>query len=495
MTASITRRLERGFANAPAHAKHPAMTAAPRLFLDADLASGARIALERSQAHYLLSVMRRGEGDTVRVFNGRQGEWRAVLHSQGKRDASLELAEQTRAQRFGPDVELLFAPVKKARTDFIVEKAVELGAARIRPVITERTASERVRPDRLNALAREAAEQTERLDLPPVEDAVRLLDALDRWDASRRLIYCDEAGDDEAAPWGGETGRGEPILQALSCFAPHPTPTLPSRGGRAAEMSSISDEYQVSSDGRFLERRPASPPPSPSGEGRGGGRATPDARALAQARRMRLDPTEAERRLWAILKGIRRPGAHFRRQCAIGPYVADFAALSRKLIVEADGAGHGGGRDAVRDAWLEARGFTILRFWNNEIVQNPEGVAELISAALDHPTPTLPSRGGRAAAAEALSAADAWEGLEASRSAATRPPSPSGEGRGGGRSDGGKWAILIGPEGGFSAEERARLRRLDFVVPVTLGPRILRADTAAAAALSVWQAVLGDWDA
>ncbi len=254
------------------------MSATPRLFVNADLSAGAQIALAREDAHYLLNVMRRSAGDPVRVFNGRDGEWAAMIARADKRNASLNVGACTRVQTQPPDLELAFAPVKKARTDFIVEKATELGARSIQPVMTRFTQSERVRVDRLQALVKEAAEQTERLDLPQVSEAVKLEAFLDAFPAERRLLYCDEAGDDPDAPWGGEGGRARPIRAALS-----------------------------------------------------------DAQA----------------------------------------------------------------------------------------------------------------------------------------------------------SDG--WTILIGPEGGFSAEERRRLRAEAFCLPVTLGPRILRADTAAAAAMSVWQAMLGDW--
>ncbi len=253
------------------------MTVEPRLYLDAPLTAGARLDLEKDQAHYLVNVMRRGAGDAVRVFNGRDGEWRAEISEATRKRAALTLVAQTRAQIAAPDLHLYFSPVKKARTDFIVEKATELGAAAITPVMTRRTMADRVRMDRMEALVREAAEQTERLDLPRVGEPVSLVQMLNGWDETRKLIFCDEAGDEDDAPWGGDAGRAAPILEALS-------------------------------------------------------------------------------------------GAQ-----------------------------------------------------------------------------------------------------------------------------GGSWAILIGPEGGFDPAERNLLRGQRFVVPVTLGPRILRADTAVAAAMSVWQAVLGDW--
>lgn len=254
------------------------MSPDPRLFIDTPLAAGARIALERDQAHYLVNVMRREQGSGVRLFNGRDGEWQGVLIEASRRAAVLEIAGQLREQAGVPDITLCFAPVKKARTDFIVEKATELGAARIQPVITRRTQSERVRTDRLQAIAREAAEQTERLCLPEIAEPVSLDQLLDQWPATTRLIFCDEAGEGEG-PWGGAAGRAMPMADML--------------------------------------------------------RGEPD---LA-----------------------------------------------------------------------------------------------------------------------------------------------------------GAWAILTGPEGGFAPEERSRLRGLDFVRPVTLGPRILRADTAALSALTLWQAMAGDW--
>jgi 16S rRNA (uracil1498-N3)-methyltransferase len=235
-----------------------------RLFVEAPLRAGAEVGLDREQAHYLFNVMRLAVGDAVAVFNGRDGEWRAEVAGTG-RQGRLAVGERTAEQRLPPDLWLMFAPVKKARTDFIVEKATELGAARLLPVFTHHTNSERLRPDRLRRIAIEAAEQCGESHVPVIAEPERLARVLDDWDETRRVMFCDET--------------------------------------RAA-----------------------------------------------------------------------RPAA---------------AALA--------GAG------------------------------------------------------------------------------------------------GGPWAVLIGPEGGFAEEEAARLRALPYVVPVTLGPRVLRADTAAAAALAVWQAALGDW--
>jgi len=274
------------------------MAHVPRLYVEQDLAAGAVLPLEREHAHRLLTVMRRKAGDPVRLFNGRDGEWRAELTQAGRRSAVLSVQKKLRDQTAPPDLRLFFAPVKKARTDFIVEKATELGARAITPVFTRYTQSERVRSDRIQALIREAAEQTERLDLPSLGEAMGLEDLLATRGEAVPLIFCDEGGD---AP---------PLLEALRAIVSnHPTHN-----------------------------------PSPQGEG-------------------------------------------------------------------------------------------------NE--------------------------------------------------SASQTPSPEGEGWGGvNRSS---LSILIGPEGGFSDEERAALRAAPGVIPVSLGPRILRADTAAAAALSLAQAVWGDW--
>ncbi|MFW6300479.1 MAG: RsmE family RNA methyltransferase, partial [Oceanicaulis sp.] len=316
------------------------MTVEPRLHLDAPFSAGARLDLDKDQAHYLVNVMRRSAGDTLRVFNGEDGEWRAEIAEAGKRRAALTLVEQTRAQTAAPDLHLFFSPVKKARTDFIVEKATELGASAITPVMTRRTMADRVRTDRLQALVREAAEQTERLDLPGVGEPVSLVQMLKGWDDGRHLIFCDEAGDEASTPWGGEAGRAAPILEALTRYAPHSTPGLPSRGGREAESASVHSSDATSFSPVEVSTRGRNSPPFPSG---------------------------------------------------------------------GEGA-----KSGPRDR-------------------------------------TTARTGGESANAR-------------------------------------KWAILIGPEGGFDPEERPLLRGQAFVVPVTLGPRILRADTAVAAAMSVWQA-------
>ena len=239
-----------------------------RLYVDQPLGAGQTVPLERDQAHYLFGVMRQAAGGAVLLFNGRDGEWLARIAEAGKRGGLLACEAQTQALQMPPDLWLLFAPIKKARTDFIVEKATEMGAARIMPVQTDYTNAERIRQDRLQAHAVEAAEQCGGTYVPVVDDLVRLDRLLADWPEGRKLMFCDEA----------LAGTGS-----------------------------------------------------------------------------------------AALAGLDRP---------------------------------------------------------------------------DRPAP---------------------------------------------------WAILIGPEGGFSPSERARLRALPFAHPVRLGPRILRADTAAVAALTLWQQALGDW--
>lgn len=151
------------------------------------------MALDAGQAHYLSGVMRQKAGDELTVFNGRDGAWLARIAEAGKRGGVLDLVEQTAPQRNPPDLWLIFAPIKKARTDFIVEKAAEMGAARIMPVQTEFTNSERIRQDRLQAHAVEAAEQCGGTFVPQVDDLAHLPRLLDGWDASRRILWADEA--------------------------------------------------------------------------------------------------------------------------------------------------------------------------------------------------------------------------------------------------------------------------------------------------------------
>lgn len=163
-----------------------------RLCVTESLAQGQTVPLSRDHAHYLFGVMRLNAGDAIFVFNGRDGEWRAEVTEAGKRAGQLTLHQQTRPQQMPPDLWLLFAPIKKARTDFIVEKATEMGAARILPVQTRFTNSERINRDRLQAHAVEAAEQCGGTYVPEVAPLIRFDKLLADWDPERRLMFCDE---------------------------------------------------------------------------------------------------------------------------------------------------------------------------------------------------------------------------------------------------------------------------------------------------------------
>jgi 16S rRNA (uracil1498-N3)-methyltransferase len=185
------------------------MVSRVRLFVEHPLAEGARLPLERAQAHYLFNVMRLGEGAELSVFDGRSGEWTARVAEAGKRAGVLECLSQSALQRDPPDVWLLFAPVKKARTDFIVEKAVEMGARRLVPVQTGFTNAERIRRDRLQAHAVEAAEQCGATHVPEVADLVPLPRLLDDWPEGRALLYADEAQAGRSSPLAGLLARDD----------------------------------------------------------------------------------------------------------------------------------------------------------------------------------------------------------------------------------------------------------------------------------------------
>jgi len=164
-----------------------------RLYVDHPLGQGQSVPLTRDQAHYLFGVMRLGPGDGVLLFNGQDGEWRATIAEAGKRGGNLTPEHQSAQQANPPDLWLLFAPIKKARTDFIVEKAAEMGAAHILPVQTEFTNAERIRRDRLQAHAVEAAEQCGGTYVPEVAELQPLSRLLADWPAERHLMFCDEA--------------------------------------------------------------------------------------------------------------------------------------------------------------------------------------------------------------------------------------------------------------------------------------------------------------
>jgi 16S rRNA (uracil1498-N3)-methyltransferase len=208
-----------------------------RLFIKDNLAEGAMLRLDEGQSRYLAAVMRLAVGDGLLVFNGRDGEWRAIVSEVGKRAVTLGVGARQRAQATGPDLDLVVALVKRARLETIVEKAAELGARRVRPVVTERTNADHTRVERLQAIATEAAEQTGRLDVPEVLEPVKLEKLIAAWEPARALLFCDEAGDAKpvlealegrpAGPWailigpeGGFSSKEREVLRALPFATP-----------------------------------------------------------------------------------------------------------------------------------------------------------------------------------------------------------------------------------------------------------------------------------
>jgi 16S rRNA (uracil1498-N3)-methyltransferase len=165
-----------------------------RLYVRGDLRLGGDVTLDGERTHYLTRVMRKGVGDEIALFNGRHGEWRARIIEASKRTCVLRPFSLDRAQTLGPDLELIIALVKRSRLETIIEKAVELGAGRVRLMITDRTNADHSNVARLNAIAVEAAEQTGRLDAPEVLAPQRLTELLSQWPNERGLMFCDEAG-------------------------------------------------------------------------------------------------------------------------------------------------------------------------------------------------------------------------------------------------------------------------------------------------------------
>jgi 16S rRNA (uracil1498-N3)-methyltransferase len=165
-----------------------------RLFSSADMGTGVTITPSTDQAHYLLKVMRAQNGDHVIVFNGRDGEWLSVVQTISKKACALEIKEQLRPQIPEPDLWLAFAPLKKSNTDFLVEKATELGVSRLIPVFTENTNTTRVKSERLAAISMEAAEQCDRLSVPEVAEPLSLTELITDWPKGRSLLVPDETG-------------------------------------------------------------------------------------------------------------------------------------------------------------------------------------------------------------------------------------------------------------------------------------------------------------
>jgi len=166
----------------------------PRLFVRTPLSDGARVELDAGQANYLGTVLRLKEGAELLLFDGRSGEWLARIAEAGKKWMTLSVERKTRRAETIPDVWLAFAPVKRTQTDWLIEKATELGAARLIPIMTQRTVAERVKLERLEAIAIEAAEQCGRAILPEIAEPLPLARFLEQRDAGRTLYFADEAG-------------------------------------------------------------------------------------------------------------------------------------------------------------------------------------------------------------------------------------------------------------------------------------------------------------
>lgn len=166
-----------------------------RLFLRPILAHGARIEADKAQTNYLVNVMRMASGDRILVFNGRDGEWLAELEVESRKSCRIALVEQTREQAPAPDIDYLFAPLKHARLDYMVQKAVEMGAGRLRPVLTQHTQASRINLERMEANVIEACEQCGVISVPEILEPVSLPSLLESWprtEPGRRLLFCDE---------------------------------------------------------------------------------------------------------------------------------------------------------------------------------------------------------------------------------------------------------------------------------------------------------------
>ncbi len=208
-----------------------------RLYVEADLGPGLTVGATPRQAHYLKHVMRLGPGDALRLFNGRDGEWLARIDGLGRGWGSLSLEKRRRPQAEGPDLWLVFSPIKRARLDFLAEKATELGCSALQPMWTQRTDVGRVNVERLAANAREAAEQCERLSVPTVAEPLDLARLLAAWPSERRALLCAEAGE------------ARPIAEALAAIgeetggraggAPWAVITGPEGGFRRSELDAL----------------------------------------------------------------------------------------------------------------------------------------------------------------------------------------------------------------------------------------------------------------
>jgi 16S rRNA (uracil1498-N3)-methyltransferase len=189
----------------------------PRLYIDAALGTGTHVALDPAQAHYLGNVLRLKAGDAVLVFNGRDGEWRAALAGSGKRRLALDIGARTRPQTGALDLHYLFAPLKHARLDYMAQKAVEMGASRLQPVVTRHAQAARVNLERMRANAVEAAEQCGILTLPEIGPPLAFVRMIAEHDPARLMVFCDEDAEvkDPLAALAAARRGGGPIPLAV----------------------------------------------------------------------------------------------------------------------------------------------------------------------------------------------------------------------------------------------------------------------------------------
>jgi 16S rRNA (uracil1498-N3)-methyltransferase len=212
----------------------------PRLYVEAALADGATATLEKPQAHYLANVLRLKAGDTVLAFNGKDGEWRAELSVSGKK-VSLTLQERTREQPEPRDLHYLFAPLKHERLDYMIQKAVEMGATRLVPVLTQHTQVNRVNTERMRANAIEAAEQCGVLSIPDIAEPMTFGRMLGARNPDRLLVFCDE-----------DAAVKDPVT-ALADARPKPEAALPLASQKAAQPIAV----LIGPEGGFAEEERA----------------------------------------------------------------------------------------------------------------------------------------------------------------------------------------------------------------------------------------------
>jgi 16S rRNA (uracil1498-N3)-methyltransferase len=192
--------------------------AARRLYVNPPLARAAQIALDHAQVNYVRNVLRLSEGARILVFNGRDGEWETSVTTSKRKYVMLAVDKLTRPQEPRPDLHYLFSPLKQARQDYMIEKAVEMGAGLLRPVLTSRTQGRRINAERIRAHAIEAAEQCGILSIPEIAAPTRLEALLGAWEQNRLLIFCDEdapCSDPLAALRARADAKGNPALAVL----------------------------------------------------------------------------------------------------------------------------------------------------------------------------------------------------------------------------------------------------------------------------------------